>query len=48
VSTSSADGDGNIEVIGTPSRKADINVQPDGTMYMSDWNGGLNVLRFEG
>ena len=26
----------------------DINVQPDGVMYVSDWNGGLNVLRFEG
>ena len=26
----------------------DINVQPDGVMYLSDWNGGLNVLQYEG
>jgi hypothetical protein len=26
----------------------DVNVQPDGTMYLSDWNAGLHVLRYEG
>jgi hypothetical protein len=25
-----------------------VNVQPDGTMYLSDWNAGLHVLRYEG
>jgi hypothetical protein len=26
----------------------DINVQPNGIMYLSDWNGGLNVLEYKG
>jgi hypothetical protein len=26
----------------------DINVQPDGVMYLSDWNAGLHVLQYEG
>ena len=26
----------------------DVNVQPDGIMYLSDWNGGLHVLEYEG
>ena len=26
----------------------DVNVQPDGTIYLSDWNAGLHVLRYEG
>ncbi len=26
----------------------DVNVQPDGVMYLSDWNGGLNVLEYGG
>jgi hypothetical protein len=26
----------------------DVNVQPDGTVYMTDWNAGLHVLRYEG
>ena len=26
----------------------DINVQPDGIMYLTDWNAGLHVLRYEG
>ena len=25
----------------------DINVQPDGTMYLSDWNAGLHVLHYD-
>ena len=24
----------------------DVNVQPDGTIYLSDWNAGLHVLRY--
>ena len=26
----------------------DVNVQPDGIIYLTDWNGGLNVLEYEG
>lgn len=26
----------------------DVNVQTDGTLYMTDWNAGLHVLRYEG
>lgn len=29
-------------------QSCDINVQPDGTMYLSDWNAGLHVLQWEG
>jgi hypothetical protein len=29
-------------------QSCDINVQADGTMYLSDWNGGLHVLAYEG
>jgi hypothetical protein len=29
-------------------QSCDINVQPDGLMYLSDWNGGLNVLEYRG
>ncbi len=29
-------------------QSCDINVQPDGIMYLSDWNAGLHVLRWEG
>jgi hypothetical protein len=26
----------------------DVNVQPDGIIYLTDWNGGLNVLEYGG
>lgn len=26
----------------------DVNVQPDGIIYLSDWNAGLHVLQYEG
>ena len=29
-------------------QSCDINVQANGIMYMSDWNGGLHVLQYEG
>lgn len=29
-------------------QSCDINVQSDGTMYLSDWNAGLHVLKWEG
>ena len=29
-------------------QSCDINVQANGIMYLSDWNGGLNVLQYEG
>ena len=29
-------------------QSCDINVQPDGTMFLTDWNGGLNVLQYDG
>jgi hypothetical protein len=29
-------------------QSCDINVQSNGIMYMSDWNGGLNVLEYKG
>ena len=29
-------------------QSCDVNVQPDGTMYLTDWNAGLHVLQFEG
>ncbi|HWK47733.1 MAG TPA: hypothetical protein VNT30_23625 [Stellaceae bacterium] len=29
-------------------QSCDINVQADGTMYLSDWNAGLHVLHYEG
>jgi hypothetical protein len=30
------------------AKSCDIYVTPDGVMYVSDWNGGLNVLQYEG
>ena len=30
-----------------PPRPGDVNVQPDGTMYLSDWNAGLHVLHYD-
>jgi hypothetical protein len=30
------------------AKTADVYVQPDGLMYVSDWNGGLHVLQYEG
>ncbi len=29
-------------------QSCDVNVQPDGIVYLSDWNAGLHVLRYEG
>jgi hypothetical protein len=29
-------------------KTADVYVNPDGLMYVTDWNGGLNVLQYEG
>ncbi len=29
-------------------QSCDINVQSDGTMYLTDWNAGLHVLKYEG
>ena len=29
-------------------QSCDINVQADGVMYLTDWNAGLHVLRYEG
>ena len=30
------------------AKTADIYVMPDGLMYVTDWNAGLNVLQYEG
>ena len=30
------------------AKTADIYVQPDGLMYVTDWNAGLNVLEYQG
>ena len=30
------------------AKTADVYVRPDGLMYVSDWNAGLNVLQYEG
>jgi len=30
------------------AKTADINVQPDGLMYVTDWNAGLHVLQYGG
>jgi hypothetical protein len=30
------------------AKTADIYVQPDGLMYVTDWNAGLNVLQYQG
>ncbi len=30
------------------AKAADVYVRPDGLMYVSDWNAGLNVLQYEG
>jgi hypothetical protein len=30
------------------AKSADIYVTPEGLMYVTDWNGGLNVLQYEG
>jgi len=30
------------------AKTADINVQPNGLMYVTDWNAGLHVLQYEG
>ena len=30
------------------AKSCDVHVRPDGLMYVSDWNGGLNVLQYEG
>ena len=30
------------------AKSADIYVTPDGLMFVSDWNAGLNVLQYEG
>jgi hypothetical protein len=30
------------------AKTADLYVMPDGLMYVSDWNAGLNVLQYEG
>jgi hypothetical protein len=30
------------------AKSCDIYVTPEGVMYVSDWNGGLNVLQYEG
>ena len=30
------------------AKTADVYVTPDGLMYVSDWNAGLNVLQYEG
>jgi hypothetical protein len=30
------------------AKSADVYVTTDGVMFVSDWNGGLNVLQFEG
>jgi hypothetical protein len=30
------------------AKSADVYVTPEGLMYVSDWNAGLNVLQFEG
>jgi hypothetical protein len=29
-------------------QSCDINVQANGIMYMSNWNGGLHVLKYDG
>ena len=30
------------------AKTADLFVMPDGLMYVTDWNAGLNVLQYEG
>jgi hypothetical protein len=30
------------------AKTADLYVMPDGLMYVTDWNAGLNVLQYEG
>ena len=30
------------------AKTADVYVQPDGLMYVTDWNAGLHVLQYEG
>ena len=30
------------------AKSADVYVRPDGLMYVSDWNAGLNVMQYEG
>jgi hypothetical protein len=30
------------------AKSADILVQKDGLIFVSDWNAGLNVLQYEG
>ena len=29
-------------------KTADVHVRPDGLIYVTDWNGGLNVLQYDG
>jgi hypothetical protein len=34
--------------VAAAAKSADIFVATDGMMYVSDWNGGLHVLQYEG